>query len=311
MRAKLILLLLILIGGGFYLTQRLSRTEYLGGVSTSEKKSNFTVFNTSTINNKLVPDTDLGADLGTPDLRFGNGYFGTSTIDNLVINVRFASGTIQTVDGTSSTPGFAFSSQPSLGIYRPSSGNIGFTGHLLPYASNLLDLGSLSNSWRNVYTSGTAYLGGGPVTSDIYKVQVNAGASTYGLGIKVTSPAVTASLSFPAIDIIDTSNREFGGSFSTTDNAWNMGTLSSAKFNLFTGATARVTLDNSGNFTPFVTNGTNMGTDSLSWGNVTASGTAKFGTGGSAGKAICWKADGKTLGYCSSVIGVGGDCTCN
>lgn len=33
--------------------------------------------------------------------------------------------------------------------------------------------------------------------------------------------------------------------------------------------------------------------------------------GGSANKAMCWKADGKTLGYCSSVVDVAGGCTCN
>lgn len=33
--------------------------------------------------------------------------------------------------------------------------------------------------------------------------------------------------------------------------------------------------------------------------------------GGSAGKAMCWKADGKTLGYCSDVVGATGGCTCN
>ncbi len=33
--------------------------------------------------------------------------------------------------------------------------------------------------------------------------------------------------------------------------------------------------------------------------------------GGSANKAMCWKADGKTLGYCSSVVDATGGCTCN
>lgn len=33
--------------------------------------------------------------------------------------------------------------------------------------------------------------------------------------------------------------------------------------------------------------------------------------GGSAGKAVCWKADGKTLGFCSDAVGVSGGCTCN
>ena len=34
--------------------------------------------------------------------------------------------------------------------------------------------------------------------------------------------------------------------------------------------------------------------------------------GGSANHAICWKADGKTLGYCSAVVDSNGACgTCN
>jgi len=37
----------------------------------------------------------------------------------------------------------------------------------------------------------------------------------------------------------------------------------------------------------------------------------KVNSGGAAGKAMCWKADGKTLGYCSSVIAADGGCTCN
>lgn len=39
---------------------------------------------------------------------------------------------------------------------------------------------------------------------------------------------------------------------------------------------------------------------------------ASFSTnGGLAGKAMCWKADGKTLGYCSSIVDATGGCTCN
>jgi len=33
--------------------------------------------------------------------------------------------------------------------------------------------------------------------------------------------------------------------------------------------------------------------------------------GGSANQATCWKADGKTLGYCSTVVNATGGCTCN
>jgi len=35
------------------------------------------------------------------------------------------------------------------------------------------------------------------------------------------------------------------------------------------------------------------------------------GGGGLASHAICWKSDGKTLGYCSSVVAADGGCTCN
>lgn len=60
-------------------------------------------------------------------------------------------------------------------------------------------------------------------------------------------------------------------------------------------------------------NNTAIGTTTPAAGNfaaVTTTGTMTIGTGGSTGKAMCWKAAG-LLGYCSSVVGVGGDCTCN
>ena len=41
---------------------------------TSLIKPNFNVVNTSTIQSILVPDTDLGADIGSSNLRFNNIY---------------------------------------------------------------------------------------------------------------------------------------------------------------------------------------------------------------------------------------------
>ena len=46
-------------------------------------------------------------------------------------------------------------------------------------------------------------------------------------------------------------------------------------------------------------------------GAASISGALTVATGGSAGKATCWKADGKTIGYCSSVVDSSGGCTCN
>ena len=44
---------------------------------------------------------------------------------------------------------------------------------------------------------------------------------------------------------------------------------------------------------------------------ITSSGNLTVNLGGSANKAICWKSDGKTLGYCSTIVGADGSCTCN
>jgi hypothetical protein len=45
--------------------------------------------------------------------------------------------------------------------------------------------------------------------------------------------------------------------------------------------------------------------------SLTVNGAFAASVGGSAGKATCWKADGKTIGYCSSVVASDGSCTCN
>lgn len=41
------------------------------------------------------------------------------------------------------------------------------------------------------------------------------------------------------------------------------------------------------------------------------SGGVMINSGGSSNKAVCWKSDGKTLGYCSTAVGETGSCTCN
>ena len=49
---------------------------------TSLIKPNFNVVNTSTIQTILAPDTDLGADIGAPDLRFNNIYGGNLSVSS-------------------------------------------------------------------------------------------------------------------------------------------------------------------------------------------------------------------------------------
>ncbi len=43
---------------------------------------------------------------------------------------------------------------------------------------------------------------------------------------------------------------------------------------------------------------------------VTVTGTLTVSAGGSTNKAICWKT-GTVLGYCSTIVGADGSCTCN
>lgn len=61
----------------------------------------------------------------------------------------------------------------------------------------------------------------------------------------------------------------------------------------------------SGGETPFVIR-------TASGEKVRISSTAmQVAVGGSANKSVCWKSDGKTLGYCSSLQAADGSCTCN
>lgn len=60
----------------------------------------------------------------------------------------------------------------------------------------------------------------------------------------------------------------------------------------------------------------NLSASSVSTGNLTVTGTvgatgALNAGGGSANKVVCWKADAKTLGYCSTQPDADGACTCN
>ncbi len=57
-------------------------------------------------------------------------------------------------DGSSSVPAISFVQEPTNGFFRPSSGVMGFTAHLVPGADGTLDLGSPMRQIRNIYVSG-------------------------------------------------------------------------------------------------------------------------------------------------------------
>lgn len=72
---------------------------------------------------------------------------------------------------------------------------------------------------------------------------------------------------------------------------------------------AKLIVENDGAIVPPSSGGGSLGNSSYPWGSITVSGAITAG-GGSTNAATCWKAGG-VIGYCSSVVGSGGTCTCN
>jgi len=79
-----------------------------------------------------------------------------------------------------------------------------------------------------------------------------------------------------------------------------IGTNTNHPFGFFTNNTERARFDSSGN----------LGIGSISPGTALDVQGSIRASSGTAGQAACWKAD-KTLGQCTSVVGVSGGCTCS
>lgn len=165
------------------------------------------------------------------------------------------------------------------GFGNLSVGAVTSSGPVSPAANNLYDLGAYGTAWKNIYSSGTSYL------TNIYASSGSTGAPSYSFDLNSDTGMYmrgTTKIGF-SIDgdellVIDADATELISDMTLL---------------------------------PSQTNNVDIGSPAKSWSNFYASGTAVIGTGGSAGKAMCWKADGKTLGYCSSAPDAGGSCTCN
>ena len=64
-------------------------------------------------------------------------------------------------------------------------------------------------------------------------------------------------------------------------------------------------------FFDYTTGGMTFWTSGVQRLAIAGTGNVSISTGGSANHAICWKNDGKTLGYCSTQPDESGVCTCN
>lgn len=95
-----------------------------------------------------------------------------------------------------------------------------------------------------------------------------------------------------------TINNGYGGRFLSANAIKNVGIYASAEG----GTNNYAAIFDKGNV--------GIGTTSPST-KLEVNGNVKIASGGSANKVVCWKSDGKTLGYCSSIVGADGSCTCN
>jgi hypothetical protein len=153
----LIMLSLVLLYGSFFfgvyliVGKALETLSPVGaGYMSSLVRPQFNVVNSSTVQNFLLPDTDLGADLGTSYLRFNNAYIGgTLTVGSCtgcgsspgsaVSDWYFTTGLGFIAPSTTVGIAVATSSANHAGLFNvDTSGNISSSGTLKVYGSTVL-----------------------------------------------------------------------------------------------------------------------------------------------------------------------------
>ncbi len=127
---------------GIYNTGKLNVLRYANFYSTSTFLSDIKV--NGRVNSDLLPYSTLTYDLGSSDYRWRDLWASSTRIGT------------STWDLWQSNTGFTISKNNLADIYL----NISNAGHLLPGTHNTQDIGIATNAWRNIYASGTAYLGG-------------------------------------------------------------------------------------------------------------------------------------------------------
>ncbi|MFA6006898.1 MAG: tail fiber domain-containing protein [Candidatus Paceibacterota bacterium] len=147
-----------------------NRLTWVNATGTNTTSTNLFATNLSATNivSALTPDANNTRNIGSPTLSWKDVY---------------ASGTILVGGGSAAAPSYSFGADGDTGMYGGSnvinlttagaqrfkcdSGdctvNQGLytVGGIFPTANNAVDLGSAVASWRNIYASGTAVLGGG------------------------------------------------------------------------------------------------------------------------------------------------------
>lgn len=145
---------------------------------------------------------------------------------------------------------------------------------------------------------------------------LDTGANTVilGTGQTTTYTAGQTTIGYAAGAALDT-----GGNFNTLIGLQTGATLTVGSRNVMIGAQTGLFTSPSTSNKLLIDNQARSDNDALINGTFSATTTSQTlsfnavvsAIGGTANGAVCWKADSKTLGYCSSAVGVGGTCTCN
>ncbi len=170
-------------------------------------------------------------------------------------------------------------------------------GDVYPERSNIQNLGQASSSWLNIYASGTVF------GVNVSSTNVSSTAAFHGIATitNVTSTGLFSTLlgftnatggnasttglyvqsnllvgnmaTINSVNGLRIAGSGHNGQADFSPGFLQIGTTSADKIDFFTSNAFRVSLDTTGNWTPYVNNAGSLGAANLSWVNVYASGT--------------------------------------
>ena len=260
----------------WFQVQSTSTNVYLGAYGSSTNV--FLGGATSTILNPTFQlngnDLFAAGDLGAAGSIYTNGTLYAQTA---VSSTTFVAGS-----GSAGAPSYTFNGDSDTGIWSNTPGNIVFSNNggtglviapsqitsydnIVPNGSNAISLGASGNAWKDVYASGTGAFDHVIVNSNGFVINSGLG---YNLG-GIASPGVqTLTVGGQNLNTVNIFNGATIGMTLISNGNVGIGTVNPTSFKLQV----------DGSVGPSSTNAYDLGSPSLSWRNIYASGTVYAGT---------------------------------
>jgi predicted small secreted protein len=222
----------------------------------------------------LYPAELNGSSLGTSTLRFSTGYFTTSNSTTAGIATANITTVLNLPNGTAAAPALRFTSDTNTGIFRIGVDTIGFSTEgtsrlglnnstLYPTSTNVVSLGTSSNSFLNIYgTLRTAFQT--YITSVGTLTSLTVGGAVTVTGAKSTFAAAAAG--YASINLphgTSPSSSSQGDVWTTTSGVFANVNGTAVVLASTTGSVTEITAGNGMNFTTITASGAvTMGTPS-------------------------------------------------